>query len=146
MTKLYLDDVRPAPDSSWTVVRSYDEFIKYMSENPVPDIISFDHDLADEHYHDPETWAKVKEHGIDYTIYREKTGLDCVKWLVDNDIRLNRWQVHSMNPIGAENIRGLLSNHERDQRERSNIKSDSNFLEFTARQKNSNGTTEGTNS
>jgi hypothetical protein len=44
---------------------------------------------------------------------REKTGMDCAKWLVDycmdNKKELPDFVVHSMNPAGAENIKQLLT-------------------------------------
>ena len=43
-----------------------------------------------------------------------KSGYDCAKWLVDycldNGITIPNFGVHSANPVGAENIRGLLVN------------------------------------
>ena len=64
MTKynLFLDDFRMPKDAynyllqpiyisvNWEIVRSYDEFVKYITEHGIPEIISLDHDLADEHY------------------------------------------------------------------------------------------------
>lgn len=66
-------------------------------------MISFDHDLADEHYWKQNTGEFV-----------EKTGYDCVKWLIeycmDNDVDLPKFYCHSMNPVGKENIERLLKN------------------------------------
>lgn len=43
------------------------------------------------------------------------TGYDCCKWLVDYCIDRNlphpRYTVHSMNPIGKENIEKLIENY-----------------------------------
>jgi len=55
---LFLDDVRMPGDASWIrlpsarydIVRSYDEFVEFIQERGVPEFVSFDHDLADEHY------------------------------------------------------------------------------------------------
>lgn len=106
MTKLYLDDFRNPPDSSWNVVRSYDAFVDFIKNYGVPDIISFDHDLADEHY--PVSSGYFTE-ALPYDIYKEKTGYHCAKWLVENELHVKEFRVHSMNPVGAENIRALLS-------------------------------------
>ena len=89
MNKLFLDDIREAPDNSWNVVRSYDEFINYIEENGAPDFISFDHDLGEA---------------------TEKTGYDCAKWLVANDYKIKDFDSHSANPPGRENIIRLLQN------------------------------------
>lgn len=127
--KLFLDDIREPEHvfsyipnniytmTNWNVVRNYDEFVKYIEENGLPDLISFDHDLADEHYTLSEYWDnynKSKEYQ-DSQNYREKTGLDCAKWLVDycidNKVKLPQFMVHSINPVGADYIRNYLNNY-----------------------------------
>jgi hypothetical protein len=108
-TKLYLDDSRECP-IGWVCVKNYDEFVSYIKLNGVPDVISFDHDLAMEHYPFYDTASK---NCIDYDKYKEKTGYDCAKYLVENDLPIKFWAVHSMNPIGSQNIAGLLLNYER---------------------------------
>ena len=84
MKKLFLDDLRIPKDAiglvasnlnqfywanDWDVVINYDEFVSYITKNGLPDFISFDHDLADEHYIGTDT--------------NEKTGFEAAKWLVD---------------------------------------------------------------
>jgi len=113
---LYLDDVRipqnnPSDHEPWTIVRSYNDFVAYIKENGLPSLISFDHDLADEHYSlEFEEWYYTPER-IDMG---ERTGYDCAKWLVeycmDNDLKMCQFTVHSANPAGAQNILGLLNN------------------------------------
>ena len=88
MTKLFLDDVRDAPDASWTVVRSFDAFRDWITANGVPEVISFDHDLG----------------------FAVPTGMDCAKWIVDQGLVLQEFRVHSANPVGKENIERLLLN------------------------------------
>lgn len=121
MYKLYLDDIRvptntypTTNNSEWAIVRNYDEFIKTIGNDGLPFLISFDHDLGDEHY----------VHGFagkapEYDKYSEKTGMECAKWLVeycmDNNLSLPQFNVHSANPIGAENIRSYLESFERSQ-------------------------------
>jgi hypothetical protein len=47
-----------------------------------------------------------------YDNFKEKTGYDCAKWLcnycIDNGIPLPEYYVHSMNPVGRENIKFYL--------------------------------------
>jgi predicted glycosyltransferase len=95
MIKLFLDDIREAPDKTWDVVRSYHEFIGYILVYGVPDIISFDHDL------------EFKSRGSTTSQY---TGYDCAKYLVDNNLEIKEFIVHSANLIGKENIEKLLIN------------------------------------
>jgi hypothetical protein len=119
---VFLDDYRRPQDAysytrnmeyleeNWIVVKDYVEFVNLISENYVngrlPAIISFDHDLADQHY--------LSQSDIDYSSFRERTGYDCAKWLInfciDVDVKLPEWRVHSMNPVGRANIESLLKN------------------------------------
>ena len=72
------------------IIRTYDEFVLYISLVGLPDFISFDHDLGDDH-----------------------DGYDCAKWLVEycmnNDCDIPNYIVHSMNPVGKENIEKYLN-------------------------------------
>ena len=123
---LFLDDIREPYDAflytkdtdfsklKWVVVRNYEEFVQLISENyengSFPGLIAFDHDLADEHYeHLPGT--------IPYSEMEEKTGMHCATWLVDfcidNNVKLPAFKVHSMNPAGRANIKGLLENYKK---------------------------------
>lgn len=115
---LYLDDFRDPIDSGyylgnpmygnlqWEVVRNYDNFIKIITERGVPDVVSLDHDLADEHY-------DVQKPSDEY---QEKTGYHCAKWLIqyciDNDKDLPQTiLIHSMNPAGCLNIQSLFNTY-----------------------------------
>ena len=120
MTKynLFLDDFRMPKDAynyllqpiyisvNWEIVRSYDEFVKYITEHGIPEIISLDHDLADEHY----------ESRQEYDQYTEKTGYHCALWLInyciDNNKKLpTEILIHSMNPVGSLNIKSLFESY-----------------------------------
>lgn len=114
--KLYLDDIRTIP-VGWFGVRSYKEFVEFIEKNGLPEFISFDHDLADEHYDDyfdnylkPESEVKLK-----YDQYKEKTGYDCAKWLIEycekNNLELPLYQIHSFNSVGRFNIEQLLETY-----------------------------------
>lgn len=111
MTRLYLDDVRTPTEKGWVIVRSYQEFKEYLDNNDMPDIISFDHDLAAEHYHN-DMYKGQKEYSKLYAKFSEKTGMDCAKYLghltFTNGGKFPTCNVHSMNPAGAKNIRDYL--------------------------------------
>jgi hypothetical protein len=103
MKKLYLDDIRyPSKSDGWDIVRSYNQFVDYIQKNGLPDLISFDHDLA--------SYTPDIER-------RELTGYDCAKWLCqychDNGLPLPEWNVHSGNPVGVINISQLLKNFQK---------------------------------
>lgn len=116
---LYLDDVRTPTTTipgyePWYVVRNYDEFVSWISENGIPDLISFDHDLAKEHMDDyfEQKLTQGFQHPR-YEEYTEKTGLDCARWLAEhiqtNNLVLKSVSVHSHNPVGASNIQSFIN-------------------------------------
>ena len=118
---LFLDDFRMPKDvffyttlalynkTEWVIVRNYDEFVKCVKENGIPEIVSFDHDLADIHY---EQQANIE--------YRddaeEKTGYHCAKWMInyclDNNLDIPKMVlIHSMNTVGSRNIQSLFDTY-----------------------------------
>lgn len=122
---LYLDDIRQPWQTGnymlpvdlraayrlkeWVIVRNYDEFVEYITEHGLPELVSFDHDLALVHY----------EGGKESFEYYPETGYDCAKWLTDycikNNLQLCSYLVHSMNPAGTENIKEHLNNFKNKQ-------------------------------
>ena len=108
--KLFVDDERdPAflrtlraqgervdADGPWTVARTQQEAQALILKFGLPSVISFDHD-----YGPPDAGDG---HGL-------------AKWLVEQDLSgtvdLSRlaYQVHSRNPVGAANIRGVLDGY-----------------------------------
>lgn len=125
---LYLDDLRFPNESfrytnnsiylthPWKIVRNYDEFVKIITTKGLPSIISFDHDLADEHYAPEIYWNKYQE-WEEKSNFKEKTGYECANWFVtyclDNNVKYDDFPLfysHSMNPTGREKIISLLRN------------------------------------
>jgi hypothetical protein len=97
---------------AWDVVKSYKEFIHYIKINGLPDIVSFDHDLHEEHY-SPLMYASPKEYNSLYKTFKEKTGFHAAKWL-KRYIKRNSMPppiiyCHSRNPIGKNNILSVFS-------------------------------------
>lgn len=122
-TALYLDDQRTPTTTipgyyPWAVVRNYDEFILHILNSGIPDLISFDHDLANEHIEDyyKQKFSLGYQHP-DYESYKEKTGLDCARWLVEHcqekNLNIKSVSVHSHNPVGATNIQSLINGFKR---------------------------------
>lgn len=130
MARIYLDDVRTPTEKGWTVVRSFEEFVKKVEEIGLKSIelISLDHDLGESamwEYHNNVS----PNYTLNYGNIMEKTGYDCAKWLVEKfyeenpDWRKNPRDVkrakvfpfpkvytHSANPIGSANIIGYINN------------------------------------
>ena len=97
---LWLDDVRNPLDCGlrekdfFWVHNSY-EFVQYIRNNPMPDEISFDHDLGLESF----------------------DGYWCAKWLanycIDNNVKLPDVFCHSANPVGKKNIESVFSTYKK---------------------------------
>jgi hypothetical protein len=87
----------------YSLVRNYQEFVDLITLRGIPKFVTYDHDLADKHY-----GHGLKNDDIPYDQYAEKTGYDCAKWLVDycmkKGVKHPPYQVHSMNPVGKQNI------------------------------------------
>lgn len=125
-----MDDVRTPKENNWVVVRNYDEFVNKVTEIGLGNIevISLDHDLGDTAMN--EYFNNVSpNYSLNYDNIKEKTGLDCAKWLVNHFydtnpewIEMNRVikredgmvfpqvYTHSANPIGSANIMGYINN------------------------------------
>ena len=118
--KLFLDDVRSPKttysymelpiykEPDWIIVRNYYAFITIIQKKGLPEVVSFDHDLADVHYKKQE--FDYNDEGL------EKTGYHCANWLlyycVDNNLKVpTRIIIHSMNPAGSFNIKSLFDTY-----------------------------------
>ena len=125
---LWLDDLRnpflnlenkvPYDIMDWNInwVLNYNEFVTWIEMYGLPDAISFDHDLAEEHY-TPEYFWNDYEESKKYQEwkskkYKFKTGEGCATWLVkycrDNKKELPNIFIHSANPIGADKIKQAI--------------------------------------
>ena len=129
---LWLDDYRNpySKEIDWMVfspigrnveifwVRTYNEFVDWISLNGLPDGICFDHDLGiilDPNAEKIQMYKGViSDYSISHYDDEEKTGYDCAKWLVEycieNKVDLPLYSIISANPVGKENIDKLLKN------------------------------------
>lgn len=104
---LWLDDIRNPQDLQWIAfwksvgdvtpdnvvwVKTYDEFVSYITNNGLPYGICFDNDLGE-----------LLE------------GYDCAKFIVEyclnNNLKLPFYKIQSANPVGYKNINTLLQNY-----------------------------------
>ena len=91
--------------------KNYNDFIEIITNN-YNDIthISYDHDLADEHY-TKDMYSGEEKYNKYYDSFKERTGLDCAKFVKtfyhNNNLELPTMFVHSMNPVGTQNIINL---------------------------------------
>lgn len=132
MYHLFLDDERMPGHVTWVnlpsavyeIVRNYEEFVQTIETHGVPEFVTFDHDLADEHFKHMledmqlnstrQKMFGVAKNIIDLDYGPEKTGYECAKWLVDychdNGVKFPEFTVHSMNPVGTERIKQYIEN------------------------------------
>lgn len=126
-TLLWLDDLRdPFNNPQWLLlfspikepynvvwVKNYDQFVEWIEENGLPHAISFDHDLADEHYAPPEYQNDQYYEWLDEQTFKENTGLECAHFVCNyceqNELNLPFWGTHSFNPAGKKKIDNLLN-------------------------------------
>ena len=101
---LYVDDIRSNDSfyktlSNYTewqphIARNYSEAIRLLNDCSDGEIIiDLDHDL-----------------GFDGLKF-EKSGYDICKYIVENQIPLRAFHIHSMNPVGIHNMRQLLQHY-----------------------------------
>ena len=80
----------------WIIIRSYNDFVDWITTNGLPKFISFDYDLG-----------LPQDQNCE-----EQNGMTCAKWLVkyclDHEQALPKYFVHSQNPVGKGNIEGYL--------------------------------------
>ena len=92
--KLWVDDIRLAPDNTWDCARSFHEAIVKLETNNY-ETVSLDHDLGS------------------FYGNREMSGYDIMSWLVarkvdgTQHVPVNVF-VHSANPVGVANIQSLI--------------------------------------
>lgn len=97
--KIWLDDVRPAPDGDWLWIKSVNKAIAFIEVHRPPidpiEIISLDHD-AGEFYYEGGDYIKV---------------LQRMEWMsrVDGkDFSHIQFHLHSQNPVGVANMRRII--------------------------------------
>lgn len=124
---LFLDDERKPVDVKWVnlplvhweIARNYDQFRDIINARGLPLRISFDHDLADEHYQEyfEASHPLNLSHRFRYEKMKEKTGYECAKLLVEycmnHKLPVPEYFVHTMNPIGRDNIINYIEGYKR---------------------------------
>lgn len=126
---LFLDDERMPQDVTWVslplapmgIVRNYDQFVEQITTYAIPKFVTFDHDLADEHYQamlkDNDSYTAFIDDdmggmNVTFDYGKEMTGFDCAKWLIqyciDQNHKFPEYQVHSMNPVGSKRIHDYI--------------------------------------
>lgn len=105
--KLWVDDIRSAPDPGWTVARTATAAIRIISMfGPSMDEISLDHDISHQvgmgelsrPYPCEETFESVAHYIAMYWCLERYPGSPHVPLVT----------IHSANPVGAENMKKIM--------------------------------------
>ena len=96
----------------WVIMRTYDEFVKCVKYLGLPDVVSFDHDLDEEHI--KHYFMVTQDTGvIEYGNLKVKTGKHCADFLVQEWVKQGKPKpiktfVHSANRWGQIEIKKVL--------------------------------------
>lgn len=96
--RLFIDDERypPGDIQDWVIVRSSHEAIEKGQADGLPSFISFDHDLGG------------ADTSIAYIKWMIETVLDAIQHGNPLPPFPRHYEIHSQNPVGAQNIRSLM--------------------------------------
>lgn len=132
--KIFLDDIRDPFDAyliwgnkkhldqDWLVLRDANEFVSFftniINKNQIDsiEVISWDHDLADEHY-SADMYKGKEVYDKNYELFTEKTGKWCLEWLIEKYMdnfpnkKLPLSIFHSQNPVGRINMQSLYESY-----------------------------------
>ncbi len=95
---------------NWIWLKSYVDLVEYLSYRGIPEYISFDHDLHEEHERDFERNELAGIAAIEYEGFEHATGLRCIQYLCEfaelNGLPLQTIGIHCANerPMGALNM------------------------------------------
>lgn len=107
--KLWIDDIRNAPDDTWTVAETVTKAIRILANHMSEiDVISIDHDISyqvevngvSRPYPSPETFQAV--------------ALFLFSYYAGSDSKRPKVYVHSANPNGAADIQSILKDADID--------------------------------
>lgn len=99
--KIWLDDIRDAPDETWTVAHTPQEVVReliYAATFDTPiEVLSCDHDLGDDYF----------------TGYYLLTALEEMAAAGEWGMIPESFQIHSANPVGRKNMQAAIDSIER---------------------------------
>ena len=109
--RMTLKQASGIPHDIWVVVRNYDEFVKYLEENGIPDVVSFDNDL-DPYLEIVQERNMCASGFYDFRSLPNKTGCHCAEYLAKKCIRENHevpeYYIHTMNSLARPIIAKIM--------------------------------------
>lgn len=105
--KLWVDDLRDAPDDSWTVARKVEPATNIICNMKLEEI-SLDHDI--ENRPDDETFCPLAfVIGLRYQTVQEMS--DFITGFGPRVQAVPKITIHSINPVGAKRMQAILSSY-----------------------------------
>jgi hypothetical protein len=116
--RVSLEDESNIPNCKWDIVRSYQEFVEYITKNGIPDVVSFDNDLwnvQEELQKNPTSEKLAKQFQmIGWQDFDIKTGAHCAQYLVEacrvREVPIPMYYIHTANSAARPIIREILEN------------------------------------
>lgn len=96
--KLWIDDVRPAPDG-WLWAKTSSEALFYFALSSI-----FNNMMEDDS-------STIREISFDHDLGGDDTTRPVVNWLVENDCFPAVCHVHTSNPVGREWLVGMINRY-----------------------------------
>lgn len=111
--RLWLDDLRPPPDATWTWARTVERAKELLTLYRF-DECSLDHDMGlhelDVDDSDPEYWDKLISLANALRPKHEESGFDLVEWMIESGNVPETITIHSWNPGGAQRMAARFAN------------------------------------
>lgn len=102
--KLFVDDIRNAPDETWVVARTITEAVRIISQQIV-EVISLDHDISHQVHMDTLSRPYPCQENFSAIAYY----LGALYGF--RNIKQPTIILHTANPVGAKNMASILSLH-----------------------------------
>lgn len=104
---LWVDDLRPAPEG-WDWAQNYSTAIRLLEQHNYH-TVSLDHDLNSWHGAAATPGGEIACDRLHGSV--ERTGYHVALWMVEHSIFPQTVRVHTMNPVGGQNIMQLLQRY-----------------------------------
>jgi len=108
--KTKLVDESGIPAGCWQVVRTYDQFVRFVKKYGVPKTISFDNDLDPSHY---QVYMKAVQSGyFEWLFIQPKMGLHALDFLLKycrtNHVQVPRIYIHTANHMARQEMVNMI--------------------------------------
>jgi len=93
--RLWIDDLRPAPDETWDTVTTSEAAIALLTNFQREGML----------------WCPREAVSFDHDLGGDDTSRPVVIWMIQNNFRFDNYYVHSANPVGQEWLNGMIDRY-----------------------------------